>query len=294
MFVTVPLLLHLTNPLPPSLSICRQIIATLGLEKCADTVIGNVLQRGISGGQAKRVNIGLALISSPGVIFLDEPTSGLDSFMANEVATTLQALGRAGRTIVCTIHSPTAVAFSKFDDLFILKGGKTVFGGTVADGLPYFTGAAVGLPPPDVSAPSFCLPEWLVDAISVEREASSTDLVEAYGASALAAVAVKECEASLASTHDLALLSGGGDGACCGGLSHRPGAAKQLATLVRYRTATHYKSGEFLGPRIGDKVRLRPCSNGPIALMNAPDAIDESPIISTHDGHSHPIFAPRD
>ena len=63
----------------------QRVITKLGLEGCADTTIGNVLQRGISGGQAKRVNIALALITQPRVLFLDEPTSGLDSHMANEV-----------------------------------------------------------------------------------------------------------------------------------------------------------------------------------------------------------------
>ena len=219
----------------------EQILVTLGLEKCANTVIGNVLQRGISGGQAKRVNIGLALISSPGVIFLDEPTSGLDSFMANEVACTLQALARAGRTIVCTIHSPTAVAFSKFDDLYILKGGKTVFGGPVSGGLGYFTDTC-GIAKPNVSGTSFCLPEWLVETISVDQD--GVDLVAMYAGSDLAASAANACEESLAAADKLDV----------GGSAYRPGAFKQLATLLQYRTSTHYKSGEFLGPRIGDKV----------------------------------------
>lgn len=61
------------------------VIQKLGLASCADTTIGGVLKRGISGGQAKRVNIALALITQPRVLFLDEPTSGLDSHMANEV-----------------------------------------------------------------------------------------------------------------------------------------------------------------------------------------------------------------
>lgn len=50
-----------------------------------DIQIGSPLEKGISGGQAKRTNIGIALITNPRVIFLDEPTSGLDSFTANEV-----------------------------------------------------------------------------------------------------------------------------------------------------------------------------------------------------------------
>ena len=54
-------------------------------QRCRDVRIGNVLARGISGGQAKRVNIGIALVTNPRVLFLDEPTSGLDSYTANGV-----------------------------------------------------------------------------------------------------------------------------------------------------------------------------------------------------------------
>ena len=85
-----------------------ETISKLDLASCEGTVIGSVLKRGISGGQCKRVNIALSLIMRPSVIYLDEPTSGLDSFMANEVAECLRVLSAEGRTVVCTIHSPTA------------------------------------------------------------------------------------------------------------------------------------------------------------------------------------------
>ena len=62
-------------------------IATL--QRCRNVRIGTQLARGISGGQAKRVNIGIALITNPRVLFLDEPTSGLDSYTANEVSTSM-------------------------------------------------------------------------------------------------------------------------------------------------------------------------------------------------------------
>ena len=62
-----------------------KLINKLALESCKNTKIGNALRRGISGGQAKRVNIGIALVTNPRVLFLDEPTSGLDSYTANEV-----------------------------------------------------------------------------------------------------------------------------------------------------------------------------------------------------------------
>lgn len=68
-------------------------------------VIGNAMVKGISGGQAKRTNIGIALITSPRVLFLDEPTSGLDSYTSNEVMTVVKHLVADGTTICATIVS---------------------------------------------------------------------------------------------------------------------------------------------------------------------------------------------
>ena len=100
-------------------------IEKLGLEVCKDVIIGGKEKKGISGGQAKRVNIGLAFITSPRVLFLDEPTSGLDSFTANEVMTTVKEIAKSGNvTVVTTIHSPTRYAFSLFDNLLMLSRGQ--------------------------------------------------------------------------------------------------------------------------------------------------------------------------
>ena len=83
------------------------MIKKLALETCRDVLIGDTMAKGISGGQAKRTNIGIALITNPRVIFLDEPTSGLDSYTANEVMTVVKALLEDGTTICATIHSPS-------------------------------------------------------------------------------------------------------------------------------------------------------------------------------------------
>lgn len=68
------------EPIDHKKQIVEDVIQALALETCRNTPIGSALTRGISGGQAKRVNIGIALVSNPRVLFLDEPTSGLDSF----------------------------------------------------------------------------------------------------------------------------------------------------------------------------------------------------------------------
>ncbi|GIM01311.1 hypothetical protein Vretimale_6115 [Volvox reticuliferus] len=110
------------------------LLRRLALSNCADIKIGDPLAKGISGGQAKRTNIGIALISNPRVLFLDEPTSGLDSFTANEVMKVVQGLIADGTTIAATIHSPTAATFALFDQVMLLVRGQLVYFGP--QGLP--------------------------------------------------------------------------------------------------------------------------------------------------------------
>mgnify|MGYP001319860274 CR=1 FL=1 len=109
--ITLSALLRLPQSMPREAKLQRveDIITELGLRKCADTVVGNDLLRGVSGGERKRCNIGTELVVDPSLIFLDEPTTGLDAFNAQNVMQTLLALAKAGRTIVCTIHRNATV-----------------------------------------------------------------------------------------------------------------------------------------------------------------------------------------
>ncbi|EIE23643.1 P-loop containing nucleoside triphosphate hydrolase protein [Coccomyxa subellipsoidea C-169] len=93
------------------------------------------MARGISGGQAKRCNIGIALLSDPRIIFLDEPTSGLDSYTSHEVMELVMALTKTHNSItVCaTIHSPSPQTFNLFDKVIILLRGRIVYFGDNGD-----------------------------------------------------------------------------------------------------------------------------------------------------------------
>ena len=104
-------------------------IIEMGLQDCADRLIGNWHLRGISGGEKKRLSIALEILTMPRLLFLDEPTSGLDSASAFFVVQTLRNVARDGRTVISSIHQPSSEVFTLFDDLFLLSGGETVYFG---------------------------------------------------------------------------------------------------------------------------------------------------------------------
>ncbi|NXC19097.1 ABCG2 protein, partial [Corythaeola cristata] len=116
-----------------------QIITELGLNKVADAKVGTELIRGVSGGERKRTNIGMELITEPPVLFLDEPTTGLDASTANAVLILLKKLSRRGRTIIFSIHQPRYSIFKLFDSLTLLALGKVLYHGPAKQSLEYFS-----------------------------------------------------------------------------------------------------------------------------------------------------------
>eukprot|EP00835_Amoeboradix_gromovi_P003549 NODE_239_length_13273_cov_0.404964.p2 type:complete len:808 gc:universal NODE_239_length_13273_cov_0.404964:12719-10296(-) len=117
-----------------------KIIDFLGLGNVINSVIGDVENRGISGGQRKRVNIGMEVVTDPSILFLDEPSSGLDSSTALELFQILNNLARNNNiTIASIVHSPSIRVFYEFQDvLFLGKGGRVVYFGATEHVLPYF------------------------------------------------------------------------------------------------------------------------------------------------------------
>lgn len=113
--------------------IVNQCLEELGLDGAvADTITGGGLKKGISGGEKRRVSIGVELVASPSIIFMDEPTSGLDSYAAAQVMKLLDRVAKAGNTVLFTIHQPSSNIFSQFDRLILLNKGQVMYQGDVS------------------------------------------------------------------------------------------------------------------------------------------------------------------
>lgn len=123
-------------------TITKMVMKTLkdlGLEETRDLKVGNVMMKTISGGQRKRLNIGLELIREPAILFADEPTSGLSSRDSENIMDLLKELSLKGKLVFVVIHQPSSEIFKMFDKLLILDvGGFPIYYGNPVDGVIYF------------------------------------------------------------------------------------------------------------------------------------------------------------
>lgn len=137
------------------------VVKMLGLENQLNTKIGDVFFRGLSGGQKRRVTVGIELIAQPSMLFLDEPTSGLDSASAFSIMASLRGFAKATKTpLLITIHQPSELLFELGDKLLLLSGGHEVYFGPLTKLEGHFNALGFECPPRTSIA------EWLLDLIN--------------------------------------------------------------------------------------------------------------------------------
>ncbi|XP_050250078.1 ABC transporter G family member 28-like isoform X4 [Quercus robur] len=139
---------------PDKVLVVERVIEFLGLQTVRASLVGTVEKRGISGGQRKRVNVGLEMVMEPSLLILDEPTSGLDSASSHQLLRALRREALEGVNICMVVHQPSYALFKMFDDLILLaKGGLTAYHGPVKKVEEYFAGLGINIPerinPPD-------------------------------------------------------------------------------------------------------------------------------------------------
>lgn len=142
----------------------KRVLDKLGLSECADSIIGDEMTRGISGGELKRVSIAMELVTDPNLLFLDEPTSGLDAFTALNVVDQCKKLAlEDNKTVLMTIHQPRSDILFKFDKIILLaQGGRCVYFGPTEAALEYFRN--LGHPCPNLVNPA----DFFLDIISID------------------------------------------------------------------------------------------------------------------------------
>lgn len=150
-----------------------ELIRALGIKHCENTIIGNEFVKGISGGEKRRVTMGIQLLNDPPILLLDEPTSGLDSFTSSTILEILQKLADDyGKTIILTIHQPRSELFEKFGNILLLaKSGRTAFNGTPDEMINYFS--ELGYNCPELTN----VADYFLDLISINTQNDQNEKV---------------------------------------------------------------------------------------------------------------------
>ncbi|OLY84369.1 ATP-binding cassette sub-family G member 2 [Smittium mucronatum] len=143
----------------------KEVMKSLRLTKAEDTLIGFEGHKGLSGGERKRVSIGVEIVTDPKMIMLDEPTSGLDS-NSSEVIVKLMKNIAVTKNLICmsSIHQPSSKIFYTFDKVILMAPGGVVYFGSTRDVLEYFS--SIGFENPPLENPA----DFLIDIMTIDYE----------------------------------------------------------------------------------------------------------------------------
>lgn len=226
------------------------LLMDLSLEGCRNTLVGTSFQRGISGGQRRRVAIGNCLLGKPRVLFMDEPTSGLDSFTAFEVMSLVKSLARRGLTAISTIHAPNSSIFALFDTLMVLLDGRMVYFGKADAAVGFFR--SYGFDGPGDSSAA----DWLTAiVVQTSRLHRSEDLAKYYAESQFFSDMMQEIknQKEMPSHDSLSYGSKVGHGSIVSRIMWHAGVFSML-TITRYRMKANYRMANFVIPRVFEKA----------------------------------------
>ncbi|KAG3042948.1 hypothetical protein PC121_g22853, partial [Phytophthora cactorum] len=120
----------------------------LGLESCADTVVGDALLRGVSGGERKRVTVGEVLVGGQSLFLCDEISTGLDSAATFDIVKSMRTWCKTlGGSVIVALLQPTPEVVEMFDDILMIHEGHMVYHGPRTDILDYFENLGFTCPP---------------------------------------------------------------------------------------------------------------------------------------------------
>jgi ABC-type multidrug transport system ATPase subunit len=233
-----------------------EVIEQMGLTKSKDTKIGGAMVRGVSGGEAKRISVGLGLLNNPRILFLDEPTSGLDSATSVDVMGTVKQLAEEGRTVLTTIHQPSGKIFSYYDGLLLLSrdvetrsGNIVYFGEAGKVAKQYFMDMGYKYDPDEVDN----IAEYAINIISggVSGPQGGNTLINHYHESDLGDLNHNISEGIARPL----LEDAGGDGGVkdlkkSGGAYYANGFMSEFFTIFSYKGKNQFTDVYFLASRI--------------------------------------------
>ncbi|MFA8433246.1 MAG: ATP-binding cassette domain-containing protein [Marinifilaceae bacterium] len=132
-----------------------EVIEKFDLVEARDLKVGDPLNKILSGGQRKRLNIALELMREPSILYVDEPTSGLSSMDSEKVMNLLKRQVLKGKLVMCNIHQPSSDIFKLLDKLIILdQGGRVIYFGNPVDAVVYFKSMSHYVKPDESECPS--------------------------------------------------------------------------------------------------------------------------------------------